>query len=103
MCIYLDIMWVIIQENVILLGRIHLTWAVTQLFDPFSQFSLEVHNPKTKVVFTALKSAQGNGTNKQKRKAGKINLWIYKTIRKTDLNIQMYKEKHEYETKQTIK
>ena len=31
------------------------------------------------------------------------NSCIQNTIRKTDLNIQMYKEKHEYETKQTIK
>jgi hypothetical protein len=42
------------------------------------------------------------GRVNKKRKVGKMNLWIYKTIRKTDLNTQMYKEKHEYETKQTI-
>jgi hypothetical protein len=47
---------------------------VTQLFDPFSQFSLEVHNPKTKMVFTAFKRAQGNGTSKQKTKGGKNKL-----------------------------
>jgi hypothetical protein len=43
------------------------------------------------------------GRVNKKRKPGQINLWIYKTIRITDLNTQMYKEKYEYETKQTIK
>jgi hypothetical protein len=46
----------------------------SRLFHPFSQFSLEVHNPKTKMVFTEFKSAQGNGTSKQKTKGGKNKL-----------------------------
>jgi hypothetical protein len=49
------------------------------------------------MVFTAFKSAQVNGTSKQKTKGGKNKLMnvqnntTEKTIRKTDLNTQMYK------------
>jgi hypothetical protein len=56
------------------------------------------------MVFTAFKSAQGNGTSKQKTKGGKNKLMnMQNNTQNSDLNTQMYKEKYEYEAKQTIK